>query len=96
MGGCRQPRLDVYQLLKRLNFGNGSIAGLRDRPLTGIVLADALPTRLTLVPDSAAANVAADFSTATGDDGATVLTWKLRDTLRPGESRFVRFRTIVK
>jgi hypothetical protein len=40
--------------------------------------------------------VPADFSTATGDDGATVLTWKLRDTLRPGESRFVRFRTIVK
>jgi hypothetical protein len=25
-----------------------------------------------------------------------VLTWRLKETLRPGESGFVRFRTIVK
>ncbi|RLS75711.1 MAG: DUF11 domain-containing protein [Planctomycetota bacterium] len=92
---CKQAGSDTARPGEELDF---TIVMLNsgDRPLTGIVLADALPTRLTLVPDSAAANVAADFSTATGDDGATVLTWKLRDTLRPGESRFVRFRTIVK
>jgi uncharacterized repeat protein (TIGR01451 family) len=92
---CKRAGSDTARPGEELDF---TIVMLNsgDRPLTGIVLADALPTRLTLVPDSAAANVPADFSTATGDDGATVLTWKLRDTLRPGESRFVRFRTIVK
>jgi hypothetical protein len=60
------------------------------------VLADALPTRLTYLPDSAAASVPADFVTETGDDGSVVLTWRLKQTLRPGESGFVRFRTVVK
>ena len=67
-----------------------------DRPLTGVVLADALPARLDYVPDSAAASVPADFVTETGDDGAVVLTWRLEGTLQPGESGFVRFRTVVK
>lgn len=67
-----------------------------DRPLTAVVLADALPARLRYIPDSAAASVPADFVTETGDDGSVVLTWRLQETLRPGESGFVRFRTIVK
>jgi len=67
-----------------------------DRPLAGIVLADALPERLSFVAGSAAASVSADFATGTGDDGATVLTWRLRDALAPGASGFVRFRTIVR
>lgn len=92
---CKQAGSDTARPGEELDF---TIVMLNsgDRPLTGIVLADALPTRLDLVPDSAAANVPADFSTTTAADGATVLTWKLQGTLRPGESGFVRFRTIVR
>jgi uncharacterized repeat protein (TIGR01451 family) len=67
-----------------------------DRPLTDIVLADALPARLELVPDSAASSVPADISTEAGDDGSVVLTWRLTETLQPGQSGFVRFRTTVR
>jgi len=67
-----------------------------DRPLAGVVLADALPARLSFVEGSAAASVPADFSTATGDDGSTVLTWRLRESLPAGASGFVRFRTTVR
>ena len=67
-----------------------------DRPLTGIVLADALPSRLELVPQSAASSLAADFSTEAGDDGSVVLTWRLSETLKPGDSGFVRFRVTVR
>jgi uncharacterized repeat protein (TIGR01451 family) len=67
-----------------------------DRALEGIVLADALPPRLSFVEGSAASSVPADFTTATGDDGATVLTWRLRETLPAGASGFVRFRTMVR
>jgi len=67
-----------------------------DRPLADIVLADALPARLEYVPDSAAANAPAAFSTGTGDDGAVVLTWRFEHTFQPGEGGFVRFRTIVR
>jgi len=67
-----------------------------DRALTDIVLVDALPGRLELVPGSAAANQPAEFVTETGDDGSVVLKWQLQHTLKPGESGFVRFRTIVK
>jgi uncharacterized repeat protein (TIGR01451 family) len=67
-----------------------------DRPLTDIVLADALPTRLELVPDSAACSVPADIATETGDDGSVVVIWRLTETLRPGESGFVRFRALVR
>jgi len=66
-----------------------------DRPLTGIVLADALPERLTLVPDSPACSLPAEFATETGDDGSVVLTWRLTEPLPAGESGFVRFRTLV-
>jgi len=67
-----------------------------DRPLDGIVLADALPPRLAFVEGSAAASVSADFAAESGVDGATVLTWRLREPLPPGGSGFVRFRTMVR
>jgi uncharacterized repeat protein (TIGR01451 family) len=67
-----------------------------DRPLTDIVLADARPARLELVPDSAASSVPADITTEAGDDGSVVLTWRLTETLQPGQSGFVRFRTTVR
>ncbi|NCX98947.1 MAG: DUF11 domain-containing protein, partial [Planctomycetia bacterium] len=67
-----------------------------DRPLTGIVLADALPQRLTLVPDSAASSLPAEFATETGDDGSVVLTWRLTEPLPAGGEGFVRFRTLVR
>lgn len=67
-----------------------------DRPLADVVLVDALPQRLSYVADSADATVAATFSTGEGDDGSVVLTWRLSGTLQPGETGFVRFRTIVR
>ena len=67
-----------------------------DRALTNIVLADALPRRLELVPGSAAASLPADFTTETGDDGSVVLTWRLTEPLPVGESGFVRFRVLVR
>jgi uncharacterized repeat protein (TIGR01451 family) len=67
-----------------------------DRPLTDIVLVDALPGRLKLIPESPAASLPADFSTEQADDGAVVLKWRMKATLRAGESGFVRFRTIVQ
>jgi uncharacterized repeat protein (TIGR01451 family) len=67
-----------------------------DRPLADIVLADALPQRLEYIPDSADATVPASFSIETADDGGAVLAWELRETLQPGETGFVRFRTRVR
>jgi uncharacterized repeat protein (TIGR01451 family) len=92
---CKRAGTDTARSGEELDF---TIVMLNsgDRPLSGIVLADALPMRLDYVPQSAAASVEADFATETGDDGSTVLTWRLKETLRPGESGFVRFRTIVK
>jgi uncharacterized repeat protein (TIGR01451 family) len=92
---CKRAGSDTARAGEELDF---TIVMLNsgDRPLSGVVLADALPTRLDYVPQSAAASVQADFATETGDDGSTVLTWRLKETLRPGESGFVRFRTIVK
>jgi hypothetical protein len=60
------------------------------------VLVDALPQRLSYVADSADATVPATFSTGEGDDDSVVLTWRLSETLQPGETGFVRFRTIVR
>ena len=92
---CKRAGTDTARTGEELDF---TIVMLNsgDRPLAGIVLADALPTRLDYVPQSAAASVEADFATEPGDDGSTVLTWRLKETLRPGESGFVRFRTVVK
>ncbi len=92
---CKRAGSDTARVGEELDF---TIALLNsgDRPLTGIVLADALPSRLDFVPDSAASSLPARFSTETGDDGSVVLTWRLEQTLQPGESGFVRFRTRVK
>ncbi len=67
-----------------------------DRKLEGIVLADALPKRLAYVPDSADSTLPADFGTETAADGAVVLKWVFKQPLAPGESGFVRFRTLVR
>ena len=66
-----------------------------DRPLTDITLADAVPGRLEVIDSSAVSNLPADISTAKGEDGSTFLTWAFKGTLEPGQSGFVRFRTIV-
>lgn len=67
-----------------------------DRKLEGIVLADALPKRLAYVPDSADSTLPADFVTETAADGAVVLKWVFKQPISPGESGFVRFRTLVR
>lgn len=67
-----------------------------NRPLADVVLVDALPQRLEYITDSADATVPASFSTGQGDDGSVVLTWRLTETLEPGETGFVRFRTLVR
>lgn len=92
---CKRAGTDTARQGEELDF---TIVMLNsgDRPLTGIVLADALPSRLVYIPESAAASVPAAFATETGDDGSEMLTWRLEGTLRPGESGFVRFRTVVK
>jgi uncharacterized repeat protein (TIGR01451 family) len=92
---CKRAGTDTARQGEELDF-TIYMLNSGDRALTGIVLADALPTRLVYVPDSAAASLPAEFATATGDDGSVVLTWRLQETLRPGESGFVRFRTVVK
>ena len=88
---CKRAGTDTARVGEELDFMIYMLNS-GDRPLTGIVLADALPTRLELVPQSAASSLPADFSTETGDDGSVVLTWRLTETLPPGESGFVRFR----
>jgi uncharacterized repeat protein (TIGR01451 family) len=92
---CKRAGSDTARPGEELDF---TIVMLNsgDRPLTGIVLADAVPARLSYIPDSAASSLPADITTETGDDGSVVVKWRLRETLRPGESGFVRFRTTVK
>jgi uncharacterized repeat protein (TIGR01451 family) len=67
-----------------------------DRALADIVLVDALPGRLELIPGSPAASLPADIDTTTADDGGEVVRWRLTEPLPPGASGFVRFRTIVR
>ncbi len=92
---CKRAGTDTARVGEEIDFMIYMLNS-GDRPLTGIVLADALPERLTLVPDSAACNLPAEFTTETGDDGSVVLTWRLAEPLAPGESGFVRFRTLVR
>jgi uncharacterized repeat protein (TIGR01451 family) len=92
---CKRAGSDTARSGEELDF-TIFMLNSGDRPLTGIVLADALPARLSFVEGSAAASVPADFTATTGDDGATVLTWRLRETLPAGASGFVRFRTLVR
>jgi uncharacterized repeat protein (TIGR01451 family) len=92
---CKRAGTDTARVGEELDFMIYMLNS-GDRPLADIVLADALPTRLELVPQSAASSLPADFSTETGDDGSVVLTWRLSETLQPGESGFVRFRVTVR
>ena len=92
---CKRAGTDTARVGEELDFMIYMLNS-GDRPLTGIVLADALPSRLELVPQSAASSLPADFSTETGDDGSVVLTWRLTETLEPGDSGFVLFRVTVR
>jgi uncharacterized repeat protein (TIGR01451 family) len=92
---CKRAGTDTARVGEELDFMIYMLNS-GDRPLTGIVLADALPSRLEFVPRSAASSLPAEFSTEAADDGSVVLTWRLADTLQPGESGFVRFRVTVR
>jgi uncharacterized repeat protein (TIGR01451 family) len=92
---CKRAGTDTARVGEEIDFMI-YLHNSGDRPLTDIVLVDALPGRLELVPDSAAANQPAEFVTETGDDGSVVLKWRFAHTFRPGEGGFVRFRTLVR
>ncbi|MEI6239999.1 MAG: hypothetical protein WCR51_06395 [Planctomycetia bacterium] len=92
---CKQAGSDTARVGEELDF-TIFVLNSGDRSLADIVLVDALPKRLTLVPQSAASSLPADISTGTGDDGSVVVTWRLTGSLAPGEGGFVRFRTIVR
>jgi len=91
---CKRAGSDTARVGEELDF-TIFLLNSGDRSLQDIVLVDAIPKRLQLIPKSAASNLPADISTATGDDGSVVLTWRLQKTLQPGEGGFVRFRTVV-
>lgn len=92
---CKRAGSDTARVGEELDFLI-FLFNSGDRPLADIVLADAIPGRLELVPDSAASNLPASFSTTTADDGGVVLTWRFEQTLEPGAGGFVRFRTVVR
>jgi uncharacterized repeat protein (TIGR01451 family) len=92
---CKRAGSDTARIGEELDF-TIYLLNSGDRALTDIVLVDALPRRLELIPDSAGSSLPADFSTETGDDGSVVLKWRFTGTLRPNEAGFVRFRTIVR
>ena len=91
---CKRAGSDTARVGEELDF-TIFLLNSGDRPLQDVVLVDAIPTRLQLIPKSVVSNLPADISTATGDDGSVVLTWRLQKTLQPGEGGFVRFRTVV-
>jgi uncharacterized repeat protein (TIGR01451 family) len=92
---CKQAGTDTARVGEEIDF-TIFMLNSGDRPLTGIVLADALPTRLELVPESAVSNLPADVSTEAGDDGSVVVTWRFTEPLPAGGSGFVRFRALVR
>lgn len=92
---CKQAGSDTARVGEELDF-TIFVLNSGDRAVDDIVLVDALPDRLTLIPDSPAASLPADVSTETADDGSVVVKWRFRDPLPAGASGFVRFRTIVK
>lgn len=92
---CKRAGSDTARVGEELDF-TIFVLNSGDRALADIVLVDALPKRLTLVPQSAASSLPADISTGTGDDGSVVVQWRLTGSLAPGEGGFVRFRTIVR
>jgi uncharacterized repeat protein (TIGR01451 family) len=92
---CKRAGSDTARVGEELDFMI-YLFNSGDRALTDIVLVDALPGRLEFVPGSAAANQPAAFVTEKGDDGSVVLKWQFQHTFKPGESGFVRFRTVVR
>ncbi len=92
---CKRAGSDTARQGEELDF-TIFLLNSGDRPLDDIVLVDALPKRLELIPGSPASNLPAAISTGMGDDGSVVVTWKIEQTLRPGEGGFVRLRTIVR
>lgn len=92
---CKKAGSDTARVGEELDF---TIVMLNsgDRALADIVLVDALPSRLELIPDSADSSLPADISTETADDGAVVLKWRFREPLPAGGTGFVRFRTLVR
>lgn len=92
---CKQAGSDTARVGEELDF-TIFVLNSGDRALDDIVLVDALPDRLTLIPDSPAASLPADVSTEKADDGSVVVKWRFRDPLPAGASGFVRFRTIVR
>jgi uncharacterized repeat protein (TIGR01451 family) len=67
-----------------------------DRALADIVLVDAIPGRLELIPGSPASSLPAEIDVTTADDGGPVVRWRIQEPLPPGASGFVRFRTRVR
>jgi uncharacterized repeat protein (TIGR01451 family) len=92
---CKRAGSDTARSGEELDFTIFMINS-GDRALDDIVLVDALPERLELIPGSPACSLPADFTTEQADDGAVVLRWRVKATLQPGESGFVRFRTLVR
>jgi uncharacterized repeat protein (TIGR01451 family) len=92
---CKRAGSDTARVGEELDF-TIFLLNSGDRPLADIVLVDALPKRLALVPQSAASSLPADISTGAGDDGSVVVKWRLTGSLAPGAGGFVRFRTIVR
>lgn len=92
---CKRAGSDTARVGEELDF-TIFVLNSGDRALTDIVLVDAVPKRLALVPQSPAASLPAEISTGTGDDGSVVVRWRLTGTLAPGAGGFVRFRTIVR
>lgn len=92
---CKRAGSDTARQGEELDF-TIFLLNSGDRPLDDIVLVDALPKRLELIPGSPASNLPAAISTGTGDDGSVTITWRIKQALRPGEGGFVRLRTIVR
>lgn len=92
---CKRAGSDTARVGEELDF-TIFLLNSGDRALADIVLVDALPKRLALVPRSAASSLPAEIDADTGDDGSVVVRWRLTETLAPGEGGFVRFRTIVR
>lgn len=92
---CKRAGSDAVKPGEELDF-TIFLLNSGDRALADIVLVDAVPPRLEVIPGSAVSNLPADISTGSAEDGGTLLSWKLRGALPPGAGGFVRFRTIVR
>ncbi|TWT41547.1 DUF11 domain-containing protein [Botrimarina hoheduenensis] len=67
-----------------------------DAPIRDLVIVDNLTTRLEYVEDSAKASVDADFTTTRNEAGSLVLSWALKESLKPREGGVLTFRVRVR